>query len=362
MDLVKSHKLLIVDDQSVNRTILAELFKDKYKILEAENGQQALNIVEQHGTSISAILLDLMMPVMDGFSFLENMERFGYLNEVPIIVITSDNSNEALIKSYSYNVADVIAKPFNPQVVVRRVKNIVELYMHKNHLEKQLDVQTSILRKQEEKIRQTNDDIITMLTTTIEFRNGESGLHCQRIKGLTRILLSALMVEQPKYCIQPFMIEPVSNASQMHDIGKIAIPDSILLKPGPLSEEEFILMKTHTLRGCEMLESIKFTSDEQFFEYCYDICRYHHERFDGKGYPDGLSGNDIPIWAQVVSLADVYDALTSSRVYKEAYSHEEAVRMILNNECGTFNPDIIACFMSKLDEIEQIHMLEGKKV
>jgi len=340
MDNAKK-KLLVVDDIALNRAILNDLFEDEYDVLEAGDGRTALEIINHYTDQLSIVLLDLVMPIMDGFEVLRDMNRTGLINTVPVIMITGENDDEKTLEGYSLGVSDLVGKPFNPEIISRRVANVVALYAHKQDLEQKLREQKQELEAQASKLRQANQFVIDALSTTVEFRSFESGTHIKRIRVLTHIMLDNISQYYP---LPPEDIEAISNASAVHDIGKIAISDTILLKPGPLTDEEFAIMKTHTVRGCEILESLKNTQESEYYKYCYEICRHHHERWDGRGYPDGLKGDDIPIWAQATALADVYDALTSKRVYKGAYTHEQALKMILNGECGSFNPKLMECF------------------
>ncbi len=334
-------KLLVVDDIDLNRLILAELFSEQYDVLEAENGQQALGFVVAYGDDIAVVLLDLIMPVMDGFMVLQAMQKSGIINTVPVILITGENDDEMAIRCYALGASDLVKKPFNPEIVVRRVNNVAALYAHRQEQEQKLREQKEMLEKQGDRLRQANQFVIDALSAAVEFRDSESGEHIKRIRLLTKTILQAVRGQYP---LSDEAIEIIAGAAAMHDIGKIAIPDAILLKPGPLTEAEFEVMKTHALRGCEILQSLNYTQDPEYYTYCYDICRHHHERWDGKGYPDGLKGDETPIWAQATSLADVYDALTSRRVYKDACSHDEAVRMIMDGECGAFNPGMLRRF------------------
>jgi len=346
-------KLLVVDDMQVNRLILADLFDEQYEVLEAENGREALDIIEQNNNDIAIVLLDLLMPVMDGFGVLEEMNRTGIIQTIPVIMITSESDEEKIQIGYKLGVADLINKQFNPDIVYTRVNNVIALYSHKRDLVEKLEEQRIKLDLQTKRIRQANQFLIDALSTTVEFRNMESGTHIKRIRTFVHILLEAFHDHFP---IPSEQIEIISNSSALHDIGKIAISDSILLKAGPLTREERAIMETHTMRGCEMLTMIDYIQDREYFNYSYEICRYHHERWDGKGYPDKLIGDEIPIWAQVASLADVYDALTSKRVYKGAYTHEQAIEMITGGECGAFNPLMLECFMEVKDTLhEQLH-------
>lgn len=345
-------KLLIVDDAELNRDILKEIFKGQFEILEAVDGEQALNIIDGRANEISLILLDLVMPKKNGLEVLAYMQRNGIIDHVPVIMITGESSIDSDVKAYEYGASDVIYKPFSRRIVIRRALNIIELYESRNNIEKQLKERTKELSETHKKLEKNNEFLINALSSVVEFRSVESGQHIERVQKLSEIMLNTWAALHPECGFSKNDIKQMVNASALHDIGKIAIPDEILLKPGRLTSEEYEIMKTHTTRGCELLERFK-QEDSDFYRYCYDICRYHHERFDGRGYPDGLAGNDIPIWAQVVSIADVYDALVSPRVYKKAFSVDEACRMIENGECGVFSPDIMECFdIAKSDIIE----------
>ncbi|MDR3072474.1 MAG: response regulator [Clostridiales Family XIII bacterium] len=330
--------LLIVDDIDINRIIIAELFSDNYNILEAENGEEALKIINSEKYDFSIILLDLEMPIVDGLGVLRNMKETGKINHIPVVLITSDDDDKNALESYGLGVSDVVHKPFNSSIVLQRVQNVIDLYAYKNHLEKTLLKQKQELIAQGERIKRMNFSLIDTLSATVEFRNVESGKHIMRTRLLIKVILESI---RDKYSFTDEQLELISSAAALHDVGKIAIPDAILLKPGKLTEEEFEIMKEHTVKGSEILETLDLLKDKEYYQYCYDICRHHHERWDGAGYPDGLVGFEIPIWAQAASLVDVYDALTSKRVYKDAYSHEQAIDMILNGECGVFNPDIL---------------------
>lgn len=324
--------ILVVDDQEVNRTVLREMFSDRYRVLDADNGRDALEIVEKERRRLAVILLDIIMPVMDGFEVMKTLRTNGDLKRIPVVLITGDRSDEAESKGYDLGITDFITKPFNPNIVKTRVSNTINLYMYKNNLEDMVAQQTERLTEQSEKLRQTTNQIIDTLSTVVEFRDVESGQHIIRIKKFTNALMHAVMKKYPEYGLTEEEIEKITSAATMHDIGKIAIPDRILLKPARLTPDEFEVIKTHTTKGCDIIKTLNFIDDHEFYEYCYEICRYHHERYDGKGYPDGLKGDEIPISAQCVSLADVYDALVSERVYKAAYSPEDAYEMIVNGE------------------------------
>ncbi|WP_148409620.1 diguanylate cyclase [Murimonas intestini] len=343
--------MLVVDDMELNRAILNELFSSSYKILEAENGKEALKLIEEYGTSIVIVLLDLIMPVMNGFEVLRHLSSSGLIEEIPVVMITSESSEQAILEGYNLNATDVITKPFNPDIVRKRVENTVELNSYKQHLENKVQSQVDTIEKQSQELEKVNNFIIDTLSTIVEFRDVDTGQHVKRIRMLTKVLLYAVVSEHREYAMSEEDINVISSAAAMHDIGKISIPDHILLKPGKLTKEEFEIMKTHTTKGCKLLDSLNYVKTSDYFRFSYDICRYHHERWDGGGYPDGLKGDGIPIWAQVVGLADVYDALTRERVYKPAYSHETAVKMILDGECGIFNPALLDAFLKVQDII-----------
>jgi putative two-component system response regulator len=329
---------LVVDDIDINRLIISELFSGRYEVIEASNGKEALEIIDEDDSDLAIVLLDMVMPVMDGFGVLKAMNASGKIGSIPVILVTSEDDDEMALESYSLGVSDVIHKPFNSSIVNQRVTNVIDLYVYKNHLEEKLVEQKNELIKQEGRIKQMNSSLIDTLSATVEFRDLESGKHIQRTRMLIKLILQNL---RDQYSITDEQLELISSASALHDVGKIAIPDAVLLKPGRLTPEEYDVMKTHTTRGSEIIDRLDMLQDEEYYTYCHDICRYHHERYDGKGYPDGLKGDEIPIWAQAAALTDVYDALTSKRVYKDAFTHEQAINMIMNGECGQFNPQLI---------------------
>ena len=336
-------QILIVDDEEINRAILNEMFRHEYDMLEAANGQEAIDQIENN-QNIVLILLDIVMPVLNGFKVLNYMQEHDLIDKIPVILITAESVRDSEDKAYAYGVADVMHKPFYPHIVKRRGKNIIELYQNKRNMELRLKEQEEAIRLQEKKIRQNNEFMIDALSSVVEFRSLETGEHIRRIKYFTRILSKYLMKYFPKYGLTPAMVDEIARASALHDIGKIGIPDAILLKPGRLTPEEYEIMKTHTTIGCDILEKFHENQTEDFYRYCYEICRYHHEWWDGNGYPDHLVGDEIPISAQIVAVADVYDALVSPRVYKSVYANNEAFDMIMNGECGQFSPDIMECF------------------
>ena len=349
MDNNEKKNVLIVDDSSMNRFLLKEILKDEYNIVEAENGLDAMNIIRTEEENISLMLLDIVMPVMNGFEVLQEMNAQHFIDKIPVIVISGDESVASIRKAYDMKATDYINRPFDAGIVQRRVLNAVLLYAKQKTL-------MSLLKEQYEEKEKTNHIMIDILSHIVEFRNKESGSHVRNINKLTRMMLERLMQKTNKYKLSFADASMITNASTLHDIGKIAISDEILNKPGKLTKEEFDIMKTHTTIGAKMLKDLDMYQDEPFMKYAYEIARWHHERYDGKGYPDGLVGEEIPISAQVVSLADVYDALTSERVYKPAFSQDRALEMILNGECGQFNPLLLKCFLEIKDDIrEKMH-------
>ncbi len=340
----KKHKILIVDDSEMNRAILLEMLEDEYDIIEAEDGERAIEMIQKHETEISLILLDIVMPKIDGFGVLKIMEQKRWIEDIPVIMISAESGASHVEKAYKMGVTDFISRPFDALIVHKRVVNTILLYAKQKRL-------MSIVEEQiyEKEVRSSL--MIDILSHIVEFRNGESGLHVLHVRTLTEMLLHYLVRITDQYKLSEEDIAMIGVASALHDIGKIAIPAEILNKPGRLTDEEFAQMKTHSAVGAQMLKELPIHQEEPLVQIAHDICRWHHERYDGRGYPDGLKGDDIPISAQIVALADVYDALTSERCYKKAFSHEKAVQMILNGECGTFNPLLLKCLSELSDHI-----------
>lgn len=339
-------QLLVVDDSEMNREILKEILGKEYQILEACDGEEALKMLEQYGTEISLVLLDIIMPKMDGFEVLAYMNRDKWIEDIPVIMISSEGSESYIRRAYELGASDYISRPFDAKVVYQRVINMIKLYAKQRRL---IHLVTDQIYEKEK-----NNRMMTgILSQIVEFRNGESGLHVLHINILTQLLLEKLTRKSENYVLSWSQQHMIATASSLHDIGKIGIDEKILNKPGKLTKEEFEAMKQHTIIGARMLDRLEMYHDEEMMKYAYEICRWHHERYDGKGYPDGLKGEEIPISAQVVSLADVYDALVSDRVYKKAYSHEKAMEMILNGECGMFNPLLLECLVEIQDKVRK---------
>ncbi len=335
--------VLIVDDTSFNRELLAEILDDEYDILEAENGVEAVSMMERHGAVIAIVLLDVLMPVMDGFAFLEYMNHQGWIDSTPVIMISSENTFDFIDRAYELHVTDFISRPFDSRIVRRRVANTITLYAKQRRLEQ-------MVAEQNKKREKSNRLMISILGQIVEFRNGESGTHIVHIRAITELLLRQMNWRMNDIFTEE-EISLISTASALHDIGKISTPEEVLNKPGRLTPEEFQIMKEHAMVGANMIKSLMERYDNPLLEMAYKICRWHHERYDGRGYPDGLAGDDIPLSAQVVSVADVYDALVSERCYKKAFSHETAMEMILDGKCGAFSSLMMTCLQDIGDQL-----------
>lgn len=339
-------EVLIVDDSEMNRELLTEMLGSEYKITEAGNGEECMAALKQRGTGISLILLDIVMPVANGFDVLDYMTSTHRIEDIPVIMISSENSEATVRKAYELGVTDYISRPFDARVVCQRVANTIKLYSKQKNL-------TKLVTEQVNEKEKNNRMMIRILSQIVEFRNGESGSHVLHIEKLTEMLMKQLLRKTDRYKIDPQMQELIPTASALHDIGKIGIEEKILNKPGKLTPEEFEIMKKHSVIGESILTSTAANMNEPLIKVASQICRWHHERYDGKGYPDGLKGDEIPISAQIVSLADVYDALTSERVYKKAFSHEKTIEMIQAGQCGVFNPILIECLVDIQEDVKR---------
>lgn len=347
-------EVLIVDDSRMNREILSEMLGSGYKITEAENGEECITALQQRGTGISLILLDIVMPVADGFTVLNYMTRNHRIEDIPVIMISSEGSEETIRRAYEMGASDYISRPFDSRVVCRRVANMIKLYSKQKNL-------TKLVTEQINKKEKNNRMMIRILSQIVEFRNNESGSHVLNIEKLTEMLMNRLIHKTDRYNIDPVQQDLIPIASALHDIGKIGIDEKILNKPGKLTPEEFEKMKQHSVIGEAILTSTKANTNEPLIKIASQICRWHHERYDGRGYPDGLKGDEIPICAQIVSLADVYDALTSERVYKKAFSHEQTMEMIQTGQCGAFNPILLECLADIQDDVKRELLSDKEK-
>lgn len=348
-------KILIVDDSEMNREILTDMLADDYDIFEASNGNEAITILRERITEISLVLLDMVMPVMDGLEVLDIMNKNGWLADTPVIMISSEDSAEVIHKAYELGVTEFIRRPFDSLIVKKRCNNVTSLYAKQKKL-------AGLVADQIFEKEKNSRVMIEILAHTVEFRNGECGMHVVNVQSYTEILLRELVRITDKYNLTEADISLISNVSALHDIGKISIPDEVINKPGRLTDEEFKIMKSHSAVGSQMLAALPFYRDEPIVKLAYSIARWHHERWDGRGYPDGLVGDDIPIGAQAVSLADVYDALTAERCYKKAFSHETAIEMISKGECGQFNPLLITCMLNRAEEMRLVKEGNGANI
>jgi len=361
--------ILIVDDSEMNRAILADMLGGEFNIIEAEDGSEGVAMLQKHGPDISLVLLDIVMPVMDGFGMLQLMNKYHWIEDIPVIMISAERGSSHIERAFELGITDFISRPFDALIVHRRVVNTILLYAKQKKL-------TAMVAEQIYEKEHRSSLMIDILSHIVGFRNGESGMHVRNVQRITETLLKALVRKTNKYHLTQTDISVISTASALHDIGKIAIPEEVLNKPGRLTEQEYAVMKTHSMVGAQMLEALPlhqdyasiikahsmvgaqmledlpFHQDEPLVKSAYQICRWHHERWDGRGYPDGLKGDEIPIAAQIVSLADVYDALTSERVYKPAFTHQQALDMILNGKCGAFSPLMLECLRDCADELQ----------
>ena len=344
--LQNKSQILLVDDSKMNRMMLKEILGGDYSILEAENGQECLEKMQAEAGNIALVLLDINMPVMDGFEVLKAMNANHTIEDIPVIMISSEDSDAAIRRSYELGASDYVNRPFDARIVYRRVTNTIKLYAKQRRLVQMVSDQI--------RARENNTDMLVgVLSHIVEFRNGESGAHVRHIRIITELLLHRLLEISSRYAITAEQQDMIPLASALHDIGKIGIDEKVLNKPGKLTPEEFKVIQTHSMLGAKMLHDLDEFSEQPLLQTAYEIARWHHERWDGRGYPDGLKGDEIPISAQLVSLADVYDALTSERCYKKAFSHEKAVQMILNGECGAFNPLLLQCLTDIQDDLKE---------
>ncbi|MCI8372879.1 MAG: response regulator [Lachnospiraceae bacterium] len=340
---VKQDSILIVDDNATLRALLKNMFKNEYRVLEAVNGREALEILTKEYQSIAIILLDVLMPVMDGMSTLKILKEKNVLNRIPVVLLTAEESTELEKEGYALGAVDLVRKPFNNYIVVQRVKNLIELYVYKNQLE-------AMVRQQTKELIRMNDRVVEVMCGVVESKEEESPEHIENVKKYTKLLAEKLNEKYPEYKLDERTIGLITKGSVLHDIGKLAIDDQVLKKTTILTKDELEVLYSHTTKGSEMVRTMADIQDEEYFKVCHDICRYHHERYDGKGYPDGLKGEDIPLSAQIVGLADSYDKLTSDNIRRRAYGNREAMQMIMDGECGEFSPKLLECMVDLQDE------------
>lgn len=340
-------KLLIVDNTGKNKILLGELFSPDYEMIEVNDNVKAIEVLRNNGCELAAVFLSIVMPVIESLDFLEYLNKEKMVDKIPVFLIFEDTTTDVMSKGFHLGAADIIEQSVSPVIIKRRVESVIELFQHRNHLDTLVEQQTNASQE----LLHTKNSVIETLSTVIEFRSEESNRHVKQIQQMTKMLLMEIVKQNPQYQLSLEDISIMSQAAAMHDLGKICIPDTILNKPCKLTPEEFQVMQTHTIRGCDILNHVVIAGEQQLIQYSYEICRYHHERWDGQGYPDGLREDEIPISAQVVSIVDVYDALVSKRVYKEAFSHEKALQIIEKERGRAFNPMLVACFMQIAQQI-----------
>ena len=343
---MKKNRILIADDVAMNRDMLAEMLSDKYDFVYASNGVEVIEAIRGN-KSVDLLLLDLNMPVMDGFEVLQIMNEHQWIKELPVIIISAEDSYDCLNRAYNLGVVDYINRPFKAIVVQRRVENTLTMYSNQERL-------VSLINEQIYEKEKINNAMVNIFSNVIESRNHESGSHTLNVQVITKLLLQHLTKMTDKYSLSESQIALISSLAALHDIGKIKIPETIINKPGKLTAEEWEVMKSHTIEGDDILASPYLDQNSEFVRTARTIVRHHHEKYDGKGYPDGLVGDETPISAQAVSIADAYDALTSERCYKPAFSHEKAIEMILNGECGAFNPLLLECLKEVSDNLKEL--------
>ncbi len=354
-------KILILENDNASRAKLAKIFQNKYEILEASSEKEGIEILRKYVSSLAAVLVNLEIPAADDFKVLQRLSEKKFVNRIPFIMITSENTAEYENKGYEYGIVSYIKKPFHPGVTKQLVDNVVEVFQYKMQLEVTVKSQTEKLKKQNamltlmaEKQKHMNDILIDSLSNIVEFRNLESEQHIKRIREFTLCLGTSVMKLYPEYELTQEKLEVIGRAASLHDIGKIVIPDNIILKAGKLTADEYDVIKSHTTKGAEIIQKVVHIDSKAFCDYAYDIARHHHEKYDGSGYPDGLKGEEISIAAQIVSLVDIYDALTTKRVYKAAYETDKAFQMIINGQSGTFSSKLLKAFTEVREEFETI--------
>ena len=351
----QQNTILIVDDDEINRAILEEIFSPDYAIAQAADGREGLAAIRAGEDSLCAVLLDVVMPELSGIQVLRELKESGLTARLPVFLITAEASDSVMREAYQLGVMDVISKPVLPFVVRRRVESVIELFQARRRLGEKVESQQADLLRQAQRIIRLSQGMVEALSTAIEFRSEESGGHVQRIRRITQHLLEHTPLGEG---LSQEEIDQIALASIMHDVGKIAVPDAVLNKPGKLTPEEFEVMKTHTTQGAKLLDQIPQFREDSLYPYARDIALHHHERWDGRGYPEGLVGDEISIWAQIVSLADVYDALSCKRVYKDAFSREKVLEMICGGQCGTFNPRLLECFLAEEPALARLYQRE----
>lgn len=349
----KRDTILIIDDAEINHAILGQLFENEYKIADGINGLEGIQYIEQYQENIVMVLLDVQMPVMNGYQVMEFMREKNYMKQIPVILITSDDDGDAMERGYSLGASDVVKKPFEAKIVIQRIHNVIELYRHKNHLEELVQLQTEKLNRQNEKLRQHNEGMMEIIKEIITYRNMESEQHIHYVEGYTEILARKYAALYPRSKMTEQKISYIVQAAGMHDLGKITMPDLLIKRQGRLLPEELEYLKEHTVKGSEIIKVMSEYQMGSLYRISYNVCKYHHEKYDGTGYPEGISGDKIPIEAQLVGLADMYDALVHVTTNKSLYSKDQAVRMLLDGACGELSPRMKECLEASREELEE---------
>lgn len=338
-----------MDSHDEDHSILVKILNENYVVTEVTDNSQILDLIGRDA-DIAAILADYAIMRSDDFSLAKMIRQNNQYDRIPVITVSRDTSDDLGNNLSRYEIAECICAPFDPGLIKIRIKNVIKLYQYQNTMKKQ----HRLLKLQSDRLMKNNETIIDALGDIVEYRNVESGEHIRRVKEYTKILATEAMKSFPEFGLTPERVSVIVTASPLHDIGKIALPDKILMKPGRLTDQEFEYIKSHTISGCEILDNMKGVWSEEYAKVCKEICHSHHERYDGSGYPDGLRGSEIPLSAQIVSIADVYDALTNERVYKDAIPKDHAFRMIINGECGIFSPKLMECLRNVRTEFENV--------
>lgn len=354
MNVLINKKILIVDDNEINRGLLREIFEGQYDILEACDGEEAINMIDKYNEELVIIFLDMIMPKKTGLDVLEFLNKNDLIQYIPVMMITGESTPEIEEKAYSFGVSDIVYKPFHARIVQKRTQNVVQLFQNKLHLENKLIARSRELQKSRKKLQKNTEFLINALSSVVEYRNRESEEHTSRVKYITKVILECYRITYPDCGLTDDEVADIIRASTLHDIGKIAVPDSIILKNGMLNTEEQEIVRRHTVDGCRILENFK-QEENDFYRYCYDICHSHHERYDGSGYPDQLVGEDIPLCAQIVGLADELEAACSHRVYKQNLSFEDAFEQVLG-ETGKFSPQLLRCLEKSRERIQDMFL------
>lgn len=345
-------KIIVIDDVELNRVILAEAFKNDYEVLEAENGALGLQKIKENQDELAAIFLDIIMPEMDGFAVLQELNINSLIQKLPVFLITTDATSNVIERAYDYGAVDVIPKPFNTMIIKRRVQNMIEFFEAKRQSASDIVQIDQILQMQREDLNHAVGSLIGHICEAIESRKVEETEHNRSVRQITKILAEQFAYDHPEYGLKEEIIAAIANASVLHDLGKLFVSEDILTKPEKLTNEEMEIIKNAPKSGVKILSEIQGIP-EPFFTFAKEICRSHMERFDGSGYPEGLKENQIPISAQIAGAAEAYEVLISKRVYKKAYSHEDAIKMIENGECGAFNPEIVSCLKKAADNLKK---------